>query len=193
MDPVFTLQWPEFVLAHRLQLLLPRKEGYSLLVPLSRQEKGIDLAILKKLGGAHRTVTIQVKASRTYLHPPPKRESTRPTMPFQFETWFHRFEVPEVADFVLLFGMYAPDTGRTRRVTAKWYQDCTLLFTRQEMSDFMVSCLTRGGKPEHMFSFGFDEPTKVFLTRGDQTRGLKDYSSHLLGARMDLLRTSLNA
>lgn len=172
MDPVFTLQWPEFVLAHRLQQLLPKKEGYSLLVPLSRQEKGIDLAILKKLSGAHRALTIQIKASRAYLHSPPKRESTKR---FQFETWFHRFEVPEDADFIILFGMYAPDTGRTRRVTAKWYQDCTLLFTRQEMKDFMVSCLTVGGQPDQMFGFGFDEPTKVFLTRGDRGRELKDY------------------
>src|SRR5207247_8199121 len=113
MDPVFTLQWPEFVLAHRLQQRLPKKEGYSLLVPLSRQEKGIDLAILKKRGGAHRTVTIQIKASRTYLHPPSKQGSTRSTMPFRFESWFHRFEVSEAADFVVLFSMYARVSGRT--------------------------------------------------------------------------------
>jgi hypothetical protein len=31
MDPVFTLQWPEFILANRLQKLLPKKEGYSVL------------------------------------------------------------------------------------------------------------------------------------------------------------------
>jgi hypothetical protein len=190
MDPVFTLQWPEFVLAHRLQQRLPKKDGYSLLVPLSRQEKGVDLAILKKLGGAHRTLTIQIKASRAYSRPPPKRESTKR---FQFYTWFRRFDVPEDADFILLFGMYAPDTGRTRPVTAKWYQDCTLLFTRDEMKEFLLSCLTVGGQPDQMFGFGFDQPTKVFLTRGDQKRGLKDYSSHLLDARMSLLRTSLNA
>ena len=190
MDPVFTLQWPEFVLAHRLQQRLPKKEGYSLLVPLSRQEKGVDLAILKKSGGAHRTLTIQIKASRAYSGSPPKRASTKR---FQFYTWFRRFEVPEDADFILLFGMYAPDAGRTKPVTAKWYQDCTLLFTRAEMNAFMATCLTVGGKPDQMFSFGFDEPTKVFLTRGDQKRGLKDYSSHLLDARMGLLRKSLNA
>lgn len=190
MDPVFTLQWPEFVLAHRLQQRLPKKEGYSLLIPLSRQEKGIDLAILKKLGGAHRTLTLQIKASRAYSHPPPKRESTKR---FQFYTWFSRFDVPEDADFILLFGMYAPDTGRTRRVNSRWYQDCTLLFTRDEMRDFLLSCLTVGGQPDKMFGFGFDDPNEVFLTRGDQKRGLRNYSSHLLDTRMDLLRASLNA
>src|ERR1019366_8044870 len=104
MDPVFTLQWPEFVLAHHLQQRLPKKEGYSLFVPLSRQEKGVDLAILKKVSGSHRTLTIQIKASRAYYsHTPPKRELTKR---FQFYTWFRRFEVPEDADFILLFGMY---------------------------------------------------------------------------------------
>lgn len=74
MEPVFTLQWPEFVIAQRLQSLLPRKDGYSVLVPLSRQEKGIDLAMLHRTGtGTSVTTTIQVKAPRTYLHAPPKR------------------------------------------------------------------------------------------------------------------------
>ena len=159
-----------------------------MLIPLSRQEKGIDLAILKKLGGAHRTVTIQIKASRAYSRPPPVRETTKR---FQHYTWFRRFDVPEEADFILLFGMYAPDTGRTKSVTAKWYQDCTLLFTRDELKEFMLSCLTVGGRPDQMFGFGFDDPTKIFLTRGDQNRGLKDYSSYLLDARMSLLRKSL--
>jgi hypothetical protein len=72
MEPVFTLQWPEFVIAQRLQTLLPRKDGYSVLVPLSRQEKGIDLAVLHRTGtGTSVTTTIQVKASRTYLSPLP--------------------------------------------------------------------------------------------------------------------------
>lgn len=61
------------------------------------------------------------------------------------------------------------------------------------MKEFLLSCLTVGGQPDQMFGFGFDEPTKIFLTRGDQKRGLRDYSSHLLDARMGLLRTSLNA
>jgi hypothetical protein len=168
---------------------LPKKEGYSLLVPLSRQETGIDLAILKKQGGAHRTLTMQIKASRSFPGSQPKRETT---LRFLHYTWFNRFQVPEDADFILLVGMYAPDTGRTRRVSAKWYQDCTLLFTRQEMSNFMNSCLTVGGKPDGMFGFGFDAPTKVILTRGDQQRRLEDYSKYLLDARMDLLRAALN-
>jgi hypothetical protein len=162
MDPVFTLRWPEFVVAHRLQQRLPKKDGYSLLIPLSRQEKGVDLAILKKFGGAHRTITIQIKASRTYPHRPPKRAAA--TRRFLHYTWFRRFDVPADADFILLLGMYAPDQGRTKSVTTNWYRDCTLLFTRDEMREFMISCLTVDGQPDQMFGFGFDDPTAVFLT-----------------------------
>jgi len=188
MDPVFTLQWPEFLLAHHLQRELPKKKGYSLLIPLSRQEKGVDLAILKKRGGAHKTVTLQVKASRAYSPRSPKRESTKR---FQHYTWFRQFEVPKDADFILLIGMYAPDTGRTMRVTGKWYRHCTLLFTSKEMKNFMKSCFTVGGKPDQMFGFGFDHPKQIFLTRGDSKRRLKDYSRYLLDKRMNLLRKSL--
>src|SRR5437870_5815203 len=161
MDPVFTLQWPEFLLAQRLQRLLPKGDGYSLLVPLSRQEKAIDLAILRKQGGSHKTVTIQVKASRTYSRPEPKKESTKR---FRFYTWFNRFPVPDDADFLLLVGLYAPDAGRTKSVSAKWYRDCSLLFTRDEMRTFMGSCLTVGGNPDMMFGFGFVDMVAVFVT-----------------------------
>ena len=73
VDPIFTLQWPEFLLASGLQKKLPKTEGYSVLVPVSRQEKGIDLALLRKAHKRSRTITIQVKASKTYMPERPKR------------------------------------------------------------------------------------------------------------------------
>lgn len=190
MDPVFTLQWPEFLLANRLQKILPKKEGYSVLIPTSRQEKGIDLAVLKKGTGQNRVVTFQIKASRTYIRTPPKRADTKR---FTFGTWFNRFDVPEAADFILLFGLYAPDAGRTRPVTAKWYKDCTLLFRKDEMLKFMRNCLTVGGRPDKMFGFGFDQPSAIFQTRGDTNRGLKDFSSFLLENRIKMIHEALNA
>jgi hypothetical protein len=74
MDPVFTLQWPEYVVCERLQKLCPRSEGYSTYIPVSRQEKGVDLTLLHRSSGKRRAITIQVKASRTYMGAPPKAE-----------------------------------------------------------------------------------------------------------------------
>jgi hypothetical protein len=189
MDPVFTLQWPEFILANRLQKLLPKKDGYSILIPTSRQEKGIDLAVLKKGNGPNQVVTIQIKASRTYFGTPSKRESVKR---FSFYTWFRRFDVPKEADFILLFGMYAPDRGRTKSVKTKWYRDCTLLFTKNEMKSLMQNCLTVGGRPDAMFSFGFDAPSAVFQTRGDKDRSLKDFSDFLFEKRIKLIKEALS-
>jgi len=191
MDPVFTLQWPEFLLATRLQKALPKSQGYSLLIPVSRQEKGFDLAVIKnRPNRISRIATIQIKASRSYAQQPPKRTSTKR---HRFQTWFKRFKVPKEADFFLLFGLYAPDPARTKKVGPKWYRDCTLLFTQQEMKNFMSSCRTRGGKPDRMFGFGFDDERKVAQTRGDKDRRLKDYTRFLLSRRISLLKTALRA
>jgi hypothetical protein len=190
MDPVFTLQWPEFILANRLQKLLQKSRGYTVTVPTSRQEKGIDLAIIKKkTGGRSRVVTLQIKASRTYAQTAPKRESTREC--FRFHTWFNRFEVPKEADFFLLFGMYAPDASRTRRVGLDWYRDCTLLFTQKEMKEFMSRCRTIGGTPDKMFGFGFSDETRIVQTRGDRKRGREDFTRRLLDNRVHLLKRAL--
>lgn len=191
MDPVFTLQWPEFVLANRLQTLLPKPEGYSVLIPASRQEKGIDLAVIRKQpNGQSRVATFQIKSSRTYSLSAPVRERTKR---FRHYTWFNRFEVPETADFILLFGLYPRDASQTKRIESNWYEHCTLLFTYDEMSRFMSSCLTVGGKADRMFGFGFDDERKVVQTRGDRNRELKDYTDHLLRKRVEEIKKKLGA
>ena len=42
MDPVFTLQWPKFLLTNHLQKpkALPKPQGYSLLIPVSLEIAG---------------------------------------------------------------------------------------------------------------------------------------------------------
>jgi len=190
MDPVFTLQWPELVLAERLQSRLPKSQGYSVLVPTSRQEKGIDLAILRKQPGQKsRVVTIQVKASRTYMPDPPKRETTKR---FKYYTWFNRFEVPETADFFMLFGLYPVEAGRTRSVNSNWYKDCTLVFTYSEMKAFMDSVEKVGGGPDRMFGFGFDTEQKVVQTRGDPERRERDLTDRLFETRLPKIREALS-
>lgn len=104
---------------------------------------------------------------------------------------FNTFVVPEHADFFLLSGLFAPDPLRTRRVKPRWYRDCTLLFTKQEMQEFLPTCRTRGGKQEHMFYFGFDVRTQVFQTRGIEDGSQHDYSAFLLDNRLELIEDAL--
>ncbi len=45
MDAILMLNYPEYAVAECLSNLLPKKEGYSLNVPLNRQQKGFDLLV----------------------------------------------------------------------------------------------------------------------------------------------------
>src|SRR5688572_17161812 len=184
MEPVFTLPWPEFLLAERLQRAFPKNDGYSVMIPMSRQERGVDLAVLKRTKSGSNAATFQVKASRTWLSKPGRMVRPRTGRRiFQYTMRFSTFELPEQADFFLLSGMFAPDTIRTVRVEARWYQDCTLLFARSEMKRFLANCKTRGGKCERMFYFSFDTPDEVFQTRGIQDGSHKDFSKFLFDRR----------
>lgn len=185
MDPVFTLQWPEFLVASELQRLFPKTQHYSVLVPASRQEKGVDLALVRKQPGAgSRVALLQVKSSRTYSPDPPKRVTTQR---YRFYTWFNAFVPSLHADFFLLIGLYAPEPARTKRVSASWYKHCTLLLSFAEMNNMMSNCLTVGGTADRMFGFGFDSEAKIVQTRGVQDREQKDFTGHLLGRRKHLL------
>jgi len=169
---------------------LPKRDGFTVYIPASRQEKGVDLAIIKKQGGGEsRVATIQVKASRTYIHGPPKRATTTPR--FRYYMWFNRFDVQDEADFFLLVGMYAPNMGRTTQVGPEWYRDCTLMFSREEMKDFMAKCLAVSGKPDRMFAFGFDNERSIVQTRGN--KAWPDFTAFRLDNRISLLRQQLSA
>jgi hypothetical protein len=194
MDPVFTLPWPEFHLAERLRAKFPKIAGYSIMIPLSRQEKGIDLAILKQHPTGSRVATFQVKASRTWISEESQiaRRGQTHRRVFRFTMRFNNFALPEEADFFLLSGMYAPDPFRTLRVNARWYRDCTLLFTKMEMREFLADCRTRRGRPDCMFYFGFDNPDAVFQTRGVQNGSQKDHSEFVLDQRINLIKEVLD-
>jgi hypothetical protein len=181
LDPIVSLPFSEYAVAVHLAKYFKQKAGYSIFVPLSRQEKGVDLILAKRhKKDRSKVVTIQVKASRTYSPEPPKKGiSTR----FSFFTWFNRFDVPVEADLFALIGLYPPSEGKTKKLTS-WWDSVILIFTNAEMASFMKSVKTVKGTTDKMFGFGFDHPNIIFQTRGDSTRSLKDYSDFLLKNRI---------
>jgi hypothetical protein len=154
-------------------------------VPLSRQEKGVDLILAERVRGRTRTAAIQVKSSRTYSRRGPR---TRATRPFSYYTWFNRFDTPSNADFVLLVAVYPSDVARSSRKLATWWSPLVMVFSTEEMRSFLKSVRTVGGKPDRQFGFGFDLPSAVFQTRGDQRREYQDFSSHILEKRARRIR-----
>ena len=112
MDGVFALPWSEYVVAERLQALFVPGEDVSVYMPLSRQEKGVDLALVKKsVKGPARVITVQLKASTTYLGAPPKRATTHR---YACYLWYPNFQ-PGSADYFVLVGFYPTDRAETRR------------------------------------------------------------------------------
>lgn len=185
MEPVFTLQWPEFKVCERLQTLLPKSQGYSIYIPLSRQEKGVDISILHRMEHENRTITIQVKSSRTYLNSPAKRKDT---IKYRYSTWFNRFTPSQHADYFALIGLFPPTLAQTTKISSNWYSDCTLLFSYREMVELINNCVTVSGKPDSMFGFGFDDLSKIIYTRGDPLRSGRDFSGHTIDKKIHALK-----
>jgi len=189
MEPVFALSYSEYAAANMLAHYFKAKDGYSLFVPTSRQEKGIDLLLTKRRNDQLACLSFQVKSSRTYTPPPPKRQTTQR---FTYYTWFNTFAVPERADFFLLFGLYPADQNRTKKVRSSWWNSLILAFSHAEMQEFIANVKTRGGKRDPMFGFGFDIPAQVALTRGDSGRSLKDFSEFILPKKVSGIITALD-
>ena len=189
MDPVFTLQWPEFLVCEKLQKHCPKKEGFSVYVPVSRQEKGVDITLLHRMDGKKNAITFQVKASRTYLGSPAKRADI---VRYNYYTWFNRFEPSPDADYFALVGIFPKDASQTKKVGPNWYSDCTLLFSYKEMVHIMDNCLTVSGKPDRMFGFGFNDTSSIIYTRGDQNRESRDFSYHLFSKKIEKVKIDAN-
>lgn len=186
MEPFISLPYSEYLVASHLAELFKPSKGYSIYAPLSRQQKGVDLLLSATENGKTKTVSIQVKASRTYIPKPPKRSTT---IRYSFDTWFNRFAVPEEADIFILLGLYLSDSGYS--VNEKQWNPMLMVFTKKEMKDFMAGIKTKSGSAEKMFGFSFNVPTEIFLTRGDENRNHKDYSEYLLANRINLISKRL--
>lgn len=62
-------------------------DGYSIFVPASRTQKGVDLLLTRRNAERVRTLSFQVKASRTYPGSPPIRKVKNRR--FKYYTWFN--------------------------------------------------------------------------------------------------------
>ena len=182
MEPIFTLRYSEWLVAGLLSKELPKRQGYSIYLPLSRQEKGVDLLVTRRARGNSRTVTLQVKYSRNW-------EDRRRNADFRFIMSFNVFDVSEHADFYVLTTIFPDYTRRRTGARRIRWLPFMLLFNRREMSRLLSSLRTRSGRPEHRFYFSFNDPSDVSLTRGAPEP--KDYSGYTLKKRLPFLRRRL--
>lgn len=180
MNPIFTLPYSEFALANQLQHSFPRSEGFSIFVPTSRQEKGIDLILVQRSRGKSKVITFQIKSSRTWTPKNPKATQ------FQYNSLFNNFNVQEEgADYYLIFASYFIHRDEIKLKAIP--QDLTLLFTNGEMVDFLKRVKTNSGSRDRFFGFGFNDDEKIVHNRGNNGK-LKDCTRFLLRKRIGKLR-----
>ena len=189
MEPVFTLPYSEFCVAQRLQRLFPSSAGYSTYVPMSRQQPGVDLVLVRRRRGRTMAATIQVKSSRTYSR---RARAVHRVTRFRYYTWFSAFKCSENADFYCLIALYPAVDARQRRELGSWWSPMILVFSQREMRKFLAKVKTVGGKRDRMFGFGFDSPEAVYQTRGDRLRRFLDFSEHVLERRTTDLQRFLD-
>lgn len=182
MQPIFTLPYSEYAVAN---VLNEKFKDYSIFVPASSQEKGIDLILYNRKAAANRVVTIQVKSSRTYMN-----QKITKSQPFRYYLWLNRFEVQENADLYFLTGIYPNIPQNFKEVNCnsiKW-DSIILVFTNEEMKVFLQNIkLKNSNKPDKMFAFGFNDVNTINLTRGCPTP--KPMSEFLLDKKIDMIKS----
>ena len=182
MEPVFTLPYSEFAVVQELCRYLKKEDGFSAYVPLSRQQKGVDFLIHNQ--ATNKCARFQVKASRSY-------EGYK-NDPYQYNLWFNNFidKFSEgTCDFYCLFGLYS-DYASSKRITGKkaFWHPLVLCLSDREMKPFLQSVKTKKEpkKPDKFFGIGFDEPSKVYATRGFDPHN--DVSTFLLASMVSGIR-----
>jgi hypothetical protein len=186
MEPVFAIPYSEFAVAEELCRYLKKEQGFSAYLPMSRQQKGVDFLI--HLQTTNKYARFQVKASRSY-------EGFK-NDPHQYNLWFNNFiekYAEGLCDFYCLFGLYS-NYAISRRITGKkdiWHP-LILCLSDCEMKAFLQSVKTKKEprKPDRFFGIGFDEPSKVFATRGFDPN--KNISDLLLGSKVNDIRKFLS-
>lgn len=185
MEPVFTIQYGEYAVA---EILSRKIKGASIFIPVSAQEKGIDMLLYKHTESGNKVVTIQVKMSRTY---------NDVKKGYNHYLWFNRFVPQKNADLFILVGIFptyqiGSNQKRADLKSGKQWDEIFIVFTHDEMSDFMENIRLKK-KPEQYdgkFGFGFNEKTSVYLTRGFPE--ITDFSDKLLPHRIDMIKFMLS-
>lgn len=184
MEPIFSLSYSEFIVANELGKYFKKKDGYSISIPLSRQQKGFDIILYNQK--TKKAFTFQVKGSRTYSGSMPKRKSKYER--FKYYTWFNTFKTEKgYADYYILFGVYTKSIFGKKldksKKTAKWYSHILLLLNEKEMIDFLNKLTTKTkNTQDSKFGFGFNDEKRVFLTRGALNQ--PNISKHLFVNKM---------
>jgi hypothetical protein len=169
---LFTVPFPEYDIANILQKAFPKKEKFSVAIPLSRQQEFYDLILLN--GNNRKSLTIQVKSSRVYYN--------LPKYDF-FESWHKSFNFEHKFSDFYFFYITFPLLNKHFAPGAKWDKKI-LVFSKEEMANLL---------PAKTHSFGFC----ISITNGTVSGGRgfnyneKSLSNHLIENQIASLKKAI--
>lgn len=182
MEGIFSLPYSEYEVINQIQKIFKKQDGYTVLIPTSRQQKGIDFAILNLKN--KKVLKGQVKSSRSYLDDNRKNNRKNKRSKYSYSFWYNNFieKYKEgTADLYFLLGLY-PVYSNKKNIKSDFWKNIVLVLTDKEMGSFLNNVKTKKEqKTDKHFAIGFNDEKKVFCTRGfaDDV----DLTKYILGNR----------
>lgn len=177
MEGIFTLPYSEYDVIQQIQKGIQKQKGYSIFVPTSRQQKGIDFIIANN--HKKRIVRVQVKSSRAYED----KNNLENKKKYRYNFWFNNFldkYNPKLADLYMLYGLF-PIYSNKKNIKSKtdFWDSIIIVFTNKEMEKFLRNVkIKSANKSDRFFGIGFDKVNEMYATRGFSKN--KNISKHLL-------------
>jgi len=168
MDGIFNLPYSEFEVINVVQRFLKKSEGYSVYVPVSRQQKGIDFIVHNFKTNI--ILRFQVKSSRTYIHEAKELKNGKIKLPkYKYNLWLNNFiEKYEKGhcDYYVLFGLY-PVYSPKKNIKDKFWKSILLCYNENEMFELLEKIKTKKEeRTDRFFSYGFNSGDEIFNERG---------------------------
>jgi hypothetical protein len=191
MDGIFNLPYSEFEVINVMQRLLKKSDGYSVYVPVSRQQKGIDFIVHNF--NTNKLLRFQVKSSRTYIHEAKELKNGKIKRPkYKYNLWLNNFiDKCEKGrcDYYILFGLY-PVYSPEKNIKDKFWKSILLCYNENEMLEILEKIKTKKEeKTDRFFSYGFNTGNEIF-----NERGLKEdinATAHMLKNKISQIKLDL--
>jgi hypothetical protein len=201
MEPVFTLPYSEYAVVNEFSHHFGKRDGFSIYVPASRQEKGVDF--LLHYSNNNSCLRFQVKSSRSYINnnqhslksmPSPILGEAPASAIYKYNFWFNNFinrYRPNQADFYVLFGLY-PVYAIDKSIDSKksFWSSLILCLADEEIKELLEQIKTKKEKKQdRFFGIGFNSPKVIYGTRGFSPH--KNMTHHLLDQQVQSIKNSL--
>jgi hypothetical protein len=190
MEPVFTLPYSEYAVVNEFSQHFRKRDGFSIYVPASRQEKGVDF--LLHYSNDSTCLRFQVKSSRSYIN---NNQRSLAKGALKYTLWFNNFinrYKPNQADFYVLFGLYPAYAIDKSIDSKKSFRSLILCLADKEMKELLEQVKTKKEKKQdRFFGIGFDSPKAIYGTRGFSTP--TNMTHHLLDQQVQSIRDALTS